>query len=69
MDMSIIATAMTNAKALKELLQAAAGLKIDNQILGRINDALNEVSAIQEKLFEAREQLFDLQKENNELRQ
>ena len=69
MDMTTIAAALASAKAVKELLQAATGLKIDTEILVRINKALNEVSAIQEKLFEAREQLFNLQKENDDLRQ
>jgi hypothetical protein len=69
MDFTTIAAAMASAKALKELLQAATSLKIDNETLVRINQALNEVSEIQEKLFEAREQLFSLQKANDDLRQ
>jgi hypothetical protein len=69
MDMTVISGAMAAAKALRDVLQAAASLKIDNETLARINAALGEVSAIQEKLFEAREQLFTLQKENEELRQ
>ena len=67
--MTTIATTLASAKAVKELLQTATGLKIDTEILVRINKALKEVSAIQEKLFEATEQLFSLQQENDELRQ
>ena len=67
--MTTISAALTSVKALKELLQAATSLKIDNDTLVRINDALKEVSEIQDKLFEAREQLFNLQKGNDELRQ
>ena len=69
MDLTTIAAAITSAKALKELLQAATSLKLDNETLVRMNNALNEISAIQEKLFEARDQLFNLQRENDELRQ
>jgi predicted RNA-binding Zn-ribbon protein involved in translation (DUF1610 family) len=69
MDMSTIAAALTSIKAAKELLQAATGLKIDNDTRVQINKALNEVSEIQEKLFDAREQLYNLQQENDTLRQ
>jgi hypothetical protein len=69
MDMTTITAALTSVRAIKELLQAATRLKIDNETIVQINNALNEVAAMQEQLFEAREQLFNLQKENDELRQ
>lgn len=69
MDLTTITAAIGSVKTLKELLQAATSLRIDTESLGRINSALNEVASIQEKLFEAREQLFNIQKENDDLRQ
>jgi hypothetical protein len=69
MDMTTIAAAFGSVKALKELLQAFANLKIDAATLSKVHEALKAVNDLQEKLFEAREQLFDLQKENDELRQ
>jgi len=68
-DMTTIAAAMTSVKATKELLKAVVGLQIDSATMVKINDALHQVDAITEKLFDARDQLFELQKQNDELHQ
>ena len=68
MDMSAISGAISSAKVLKDVLQALATLKVEKATLARINEALNQVHSVQEALFDSREELFKLQKDNDDLR-
>lgn len=68
MDMASIQLAFTGLTTIKNLLQGAVKLGIKNATLEPINEALDKVSAVQETLFNAREELFKLQTENNQLR-
>lgn len=69
MDVSSISTAFASAKALKEIVQAMAQLTVANESLGRINEARTQVDSLLDSLFQAREDLFRLQSENQELKQ
>ncbi len=69
MDFATITGAITSAKAAAVILQTLVKLKLDNETLVRINDALQNVFEVQQHLFSANEQLFSLQKERDELLQ
>jgi hypothetical protein len=67
MDLSSISAALASAKLIKDTVQGLTHLKIESSSLARINDALNQANELLGSLFEAREELFRLQKENHEL--
>src|SRR5262245_38904772 len=68
MDMAVIAGAYNGLKFAKDALQVALNYKIENETRSQIAAALEKLGAVQDTLFEMREELFRLQTENQELR-
>jgi hypothetical protein len=68
MDMASISAAITSAKALTDILKAAASVAIDTKVLTRINDAQVQVSELLAALLDAQGELFKLQNETQDLR-
>jgi hypothetical protein len=69
--MDIVATmgaAYSSGKALIEVLKGLEKLKLDTEVSTRVFDALQKANDMQQQLFEARDSLFGLQTENQELR-
>jgi hypothetical protein len=67
MDTALVTAAITGIRFIKDSLEVALGYKIENESSVKINEALKQVGAIQETLFDLREELFRLQSENQEL--
>jgi hypothetical protein len=68
MDMASISAAIGSARALTDILKAAASVAIDTKALSRINEAQTQVSNLLGALLETQGDLFKLQSENQELR-
>jgi hypothetical protein len=68
MDTALVTAAITGIRFIKDSLEVALGYKIENESSAKINEALKQVGAIQDTLFELREELFRLQSENQGLR-
>lgn len=64
-----VGAAYTSGKALIEVLRGLEKLKLDTEVSARVFDALQRANDMQQQLFEARDLLFSLQTENQELRQ
>ena len=69
MDITLIPAAYNTLKFVKDALEVALGYKIENESREQINAALKQVGTIQDTLFHIREELFQLQTENERLRQ
>jgi hypothetical protein len=63
MDMASIQLTFTSVTTIKNLLQSAVKLGTQNATLEPINEALNKVSAAQDALFNARDQLLTLNRQ------
>ena len=68
MDYALITTAVTAVKGAHDVLRAALNLKVETEVSLKISDALQKLDSVQEAVFQAREDLFRLQKENDDLR-
>ena len=68
MDITSINAAIASGQALKGIIQGLIGLKVDTEVLYRINEAQTQVSNLLSALLETRGDLFTLQNENQELR-
>ena len=68
MDISAIAGAYEGLKAAKDLLGVAFNAKVDSEAKAKILEAQQQLAQIQDALFTAREQLFALQTERDDLR-
>jgi hypothetical protein len=68
MDFASIGAAIASGKALKDIIQGLVGLKVDTEVLYRINEAQTQVSNLLGALLEAQGDLFKLLNENQELR-
>jgi hypothetical protein len=69
MDVTLITAAYTGLKFAKDALQTALSYKIENETRAQISAALEKLGSAQDTLFELREELFQLQSENDRLRQ
>jgi predicted RNA-binding Zn-ribbon protein involved in translation (DUF1610 family) len=69
MDIALVTAAITSLRFIKDSLEVVRGYKIDIQSQQKINDALQKTAAIQDTLFDLREELFRLQSENQDLQQ
>ncbi|TMJ80263.1 MAG: hypothetical protein E6G78_21255 [Alphaproteobacteria bacterium] len=69
MDVSAIASAYNGVKAAKDVFSAVLQLKIDNESMLKVNEALRSLGDVQDNLFALREQLSELQSKNQELTQ
>jgi len=67
MDLEILTVAMQSIRAVRDILKAVNGLQLDIATLGRINDALEKVSAAQDQLADLRDHVFELQTERDKL--
>jgi len=67
MDVSAIASAYSGVKVAKDVFSAILQLKIDNESMLRVNEALRSLGDVQDNLFALREQLSELQSKNQEL--
>jgi hypothetical protein len=68
MDITSISAAIASGKALKDIIQGLIGLKVDTEVLYRINEAQTQVSNLLGALLETQGDLFKLVDENRELR-
>lgn len=68
MDVTSIAAAISSGKALKNIIQGLVGLKVDTEVLYRINEAQGQVSNLLSALLETQGDLLKLVEENQELR-
>lgn len=69
MDMSEISAAYTGVKFIKESLSSILSAKIEAAAKEKINEALEKLGTVQDSLFYLREQLSQLQAENDELKE
>ena len=67
MDASLITTAFSSIKFVKDSFTAILDLKIENEAQVKIHDALKQLGEVHENLFALRDQLFELQSKNKEL--
>lgn len=68
MDITAITGAIGSLKAIKDVISAINDLQVSNEVLVQINKAHSNVHEVQNALFELREQLFNLQEENQSLK-
>jgi hypothetical protein len=68
MDIPSIAAAISSGKALKDIIQGLIGLKVDTEVLYRINEAQTQVSNLLSALLETQGDLFTLLNETQDLR-
>jgi predicted RNA-binding Zn-ribbon protein involved in translation (DUF1610 family) len=69
MAMDLIAGAATSIKMVKDTISALLDLKVDIETRAKIADALAKLGDAQDAVFMLRETLFELQRENESLRQ
>ena len=63
MDYALITTAVTAVKGAHDVLRAALNLKVETEVSLKMSDALQKLDSVQEAVFQAREDLFRLQRE------
>ncbi len=68
MDITSISAAIASGKALKDIIQGLIGLKVDTEVLYRINEAQTQVSNLLSALLETQGNLFTLLNETQDLR-
>ena len=68
MDIASFTSAYTTVKTLKELGTTLLDAKIDSEAKDRISEALGKLGEIQENLFYIREELINIQGENQALK-
>ena len=68
MDIALLTSAYSGLKTAKDIFIGIAGLKIEADSVGKINEAVKKVGDAQDALFQLREELFRLQEENNSLK-
>jgi len=69
MVMDTITAAYSGLKVAKDIFTGVAELKIEADSIVKINDAVKKVGDAQDVLFQLRGDLFNLQEQNNELKQ
>ena len=65
--MSDIQTAVIGINYLREFVGWVTNLRKDAEVLGRVNEAMAKVGAVQDKLYELREENLKLLEENRQL--
>ena len=68
MDIASITAAYNGLKIGKEILTGLLEAKIESEAKGKVTEALGKLGAVQDTLFELREELFKHQSENETLR-
>ncbi len=68
MDIASITAAYNGLKIGKEILSGLLDAKIEADSRAKVTDALSKLGAVQDTLFELREELFRLQSNNDDLR-
>ena len=68
-DITAITAIYNGLKFVKDSLEVSLGYKVENESREQINAALKQVWDIQDKLFKIQSDMFELQGENEKLRQ
>ena len=68
MDFTALTTAYTGLQFLRDSRSVALNAKIDEEARSKINGALDQISKLQDGLFQTQQNLLALQQENAELR-
>jgi len=68
MDATVITAAVTGLRFAYDSLKTLAGMKVDTEVLNRILAAQEKVGAVQDALYDMRDELFRLQTENEALK-
>ena len=67
-DIAAAASAYGALKAAKDMFASLLGMKIDQDVRTKVNEAISKLGDAQDKLFELRDQLSRLQEENFNLK-
>ena len=68
MDLVSIGTAYSSLQLIRDSFTLALNAKIDEQTRSKIHAAMEQITKLQDSLFAAQQQLFQLQQENQDLR-